>query len=457
MFFYFSSVLSLYLLPALLLGLVWSQVHALSYRTQLLAAAVAVLWGATLGAYLPTQHIVLLNVYLLYLAFFIGGVCVLLLSQLSRLTVTLFSFMLIFSVSVIWNQTVELNLLDFSHGLNTELLLNCAGVVLGFIAIGLSLLLIAYTSRTLTMQQKIGIALFSLLGMVPTLGEVMLSMMKLQWLEMSHVNLTFIAKSTDALTWVPYVALVAWLVVQAFHHQYRLRLQTRFHEQKSVIAKRKAQAKWLEARHVGLMQWAMLVLLLTDLVYWDQVGSQPVQRSKALPVTLAEDGMVHIPIDEALTDGTLHRFAWTAEDGKVIRFFVINRFDDRVKFGVAFDACLLCKDQGYIQEARQVICLGCQVRIFKPSIGKPGGCNPIPLAWSQQDQELIIDGKDLLEGGSYFTEIKEITVVDPVSHETLTNLSAHKSFDYAGHTYFFSDEMHYRQFVVSPERYVGGA
>ena len=223
-----------------------------------------------------------------------------------------------------------------------------------------------------------------------------------------------------------------------------------------MIAKRKAQSKWLQARHVGLMQWTMLVLLCADLVYWDQIGSQPVQRSAALPVILAKDDMVHIPIDETLAEGTLHRFAWTAEDGKVIRFFVINRFEDRVKFGVAFDACLLCKDQGYIQEDRQVICLGCQVRIFKPSIGKSGGCNPIPLAWSQQGQELIIDKQDLLEGAAYFTEIKEITVVDPVSHEQLTNLKAYKSFDHAGQTYFFSQEKHYRQFVASPERYVGG-
>tara|TARA_B100001094_G_scaffold312781_1_gene349833 strand:+ start:13882 stop:15255 length:1374 start_codon:yes stop_codon:yes gene_type:complete len=457
MLFYFSSVLSLYLLPTLLLGLVWSKSQAFSYRVQLLAGLVAMLCGVTLAAYLPSQYVVLFNVYMLYLTVFIGALAYLLLSELNRFVVLALSCMLILSVSILWNQTVTLHLFDFSHGLNTELLLNCAGVVLGFITVGMSLLLIAHTSRTLTSKQKIGIATFSLVGLIPPLGEMMLAMMKLQWLEMNSFNVTFIAKATDVWTWIPYVALTGWLMVQVFYHRYTLSLKAEFHEKRQVIAKRKAQSKWFDARHIGLTQWALLVLLSADLVYWDQIGSQPAQRSEAFSLTLAEDGMIHIPIDEALTDGTLHRFSWTTEAGNVIRFFVINRFDDRVKLGVAFDACLLCKDQGYIQEDRQVVCLGCQVRIFKPSIGKPGGCNPIPLTWSQKEQELLIDAKDLRAGKKYFTEVKEITVVDPVSQETLTNLKAHKSFEYAGHIYFFSDEMHYRQFVVSPERYIGGA
>lgn len=59
-----------------------------------------------------------------------------------------------------------------------------------------------------------------------------------------------------------------------------------------------------------------------------------------------------------------------ADDGKAVRFFVINRYPDKLRFGVVFDACLLCGDQGYVMEGNQVICVACGVHIFIPSIGK---------------------------------------------------------------------------------------
>ncbi len=54
--------------------------------------------------------------------------------------------------------------------------------------------------------------------------------------------------------------------------------------------------------------------------------------------------MVRLPVEQ-LRDGKLHRFVWVADDGKAVRFFVINRYPDKLRFGVVFDACLLCGDQ----------------------------------------------------------------------------------------------------------------
>ncbi|WP_139500057.1 Fe-S-containing protein, partial [Escherichia coli] len=75
--------------------------------------------------------------------------------------------------------------------------------------------------------------------------------------------------------------------------------------------------------------------------------------SEAVPVTLGSDGMVRLPVEQ-LRDGKLHRFVWVADDGKAVRFFVINRYPDKLRFGVVFDACLLCGDQGYVMEGNQV-------------------------------------------------------------------------------------------------------
>ena len=54
---------------------------------------------------------------------------------------------------------------------------------------------------------------------------------------------------------------------------------------------------------------------------------------------------------------------WIADDGKAVRFFVINRQPDKLSLAAVFDACLLCGDQGYVMEGNQVVCVGCGVHI----------------------------------------------------------------------------------------------
>lgn len=51
-----------------------------------------------------------------------------------------------------------------------------------------------------------------------------------------------------------------------------------------------------------------------------------------------------------------------------------NRQPDKLSLAAVFDACLLCGDQGYVMEGNQVVCVGCGVHMFIPSIGKPGVC-----------------------------------------------------------------------------------
>jgi YHS domain-containing protein len=170
-------------------------------------------------------------------------------------------------------------------------------------------------------------------------------------------------------------------------------------------------------------------------------------------VTLAADGKVHIPIEQ-VRDGKLHRFVWIADDGKAVRFFIINRYPDRLRLGVVFDACLLCGDQGYVMEGNQVICVACGVHIFIPSIGKAGGCNPVPIeGWSNDDNELVIGRASLAAGTNYFSTVVSMEVIDPVDGSKLTNVSAEHKYRYGGKTYFFSSEANYNRFRESPAKF----
>ncbi|HYM80077.1 MAG TPA: Fe-S-containing protein, partial [Candidatus Limnocylindria bacterium] len=44
-----------------------------------------------------------------------------------------------------------------------------------------------------------------------------------------------------------------------------------------------------------------------------------------------------------------------------------------------FDACEICGGQGYFEEGASVVCRNCTSPIVRTSLGRSGGCNPIPL------------------------------------------------------------------------------
>jgi len=155
-----------------------------------------------------------------------------------------------------------------------------------------------------------------------------------------------------------------------------------------------------------------------------------------------------------LRDNKLHRFAYVSEEGKVIRFFLLNKREDKDSPVAVFDACMICGDMGYIKKGSELICIACNVRIFLPSVGKSGGCNPIPLKFSLKGDKIIIELKDLLQGSAYFNEIKEILVKDPISKEKLTNTKAPYSYSYKGITYYFQNIKNYEEFKKDPSIYV---
>lgn len=119
-----------------------------------------------------------------------------------------------------------------------------------------------------------------------------------------------------------------------------------------------------------------------------------------------------------------------------------------------FDACAICGDMGYIKKEGELICISCNVRIFLPSVGKTGGCNPIPLKYDYDGEKITIDVKDVVAGSNYFSQIKDIQVQDPVSKDKIINTQAPFSYSYKGITYYFSNEKNYEEFKKDPMKYV---
>jgi uncharacterized membrane protein len=106
----------------------------------------------------------------------------------------------------------------------------------------------------------------------------------------------------------------------------------------------------------------------------------------------ASEGLISFDL-EIVGDGNLHRHVWRTPGGTDVRFIVIRK--GRTAYGVGLDACDICGPTGYYQRGDQVICKLCDVVMNKSTIGFPGGCNPVPLAFRIDGGRLVIAASDL--------------------------------------------------------------
>lgn len=128
--------------------------------------------------------------------------------------------------------------------------------------------------------------------------------------------------------------------------------------------------------------------------YYTLYASRPPRLSAAERVE-AQAGRLLISVQE-LASGELHRYAFTGEEGRVLRFIALQDQTGRVR--AAYDACTFCGSTGYIKKGDDLVCLACGAAIYAPTLGREGGCNPIPLAYSIEDGNLVVTVRDLLEG-----------------------------------------------------------
>jgi high-affinity iron transporter len=122
----------------------------------------------------------------------------------------------------------------------------------------------------------------------------------------------------------------------------------------------------------------------------------------------ADGGTVRIARD-GLDDGHLHRFG-VAIDGTVVRFIVMHAGSRLVP---AFDSCVVCGAHGYIERKGRLICLACAADINVETIGVGGGCNPIPLPYREEGDDLVIAVRDLKSEVGAFREAAKAAPAPP--------------------------------------------
>jgi high-affinity iron transporter len=143
--------------------------------------------------------------------------------------------------------------------------------------------------------------------------------------------------------------------------------------------------------------FVFIVLVTAEFVY----AKNKAALSPSASLTL-NNGEVRIPVSD-LADGDLHRYQIQTPAGQV-RIFALNRAG--MEPAVAVDACEICGTAGYSKEGPNVICKNCGAAMFGPSIGTPGGCNPIPLEHTLEGGELRIGGDALAKVANVFATQK---------------------------------------------------
>ncbi len=179
------------------------------------------------------------------------------------------------------------------------------------------------------------------------------------------------------------VLLIPFLMLMIPARQKPVELPESVAQRRLVLAQQNRQRIW--RRSAAFLSLVIVLFIGYDFVY----GQSRKTFSSPEPLT-ASGGEVRIPVS-AVSDGDLHRYVL---NGSKVRMIVLKTGEGLV---VAFDACEICGSQGYVQEAGSVICLNCSADINPATIGRGGGCNPIPLAFHEEGGFLVVHVDDLMK------------------------------------------------------------
>jgi uncharacterized membrane protein len=160
--------------------------------------------------------------------------------------------------------------------------------------------------------------------------------------------------------------------------------------------RRKLLAAYMQERRLRLVIPLLATGMLCLALYNSRFPSVEYWDPKPIPVTATAAGEILLPLkSEAfdLSDGKLHKFIYRSGPRQA-RFFVLCKADG--SFVVTLDACAICQPEGYGQADGTVICYYCKTLIPLETVGKPGGCNPVPVKFTAGDDGIRISGQALL-------------------------------------------------------------
>lgn len=159
--------------------------------------------------------------------------------------------------------------------------------------------------------------------------------------------------------------------------------------------RRKLLAAFTRERRFRLIVPCFAMVILGGAVYNSRFPAVEYWDPKPVAVTMNASGLIVIPkkgeID--LEDGKLHKYL-LKQGEREARFMILSSPDGHLT--VTLDACAICKPDGYGQAEGAVLCYYCKTLIPLETVGKPGGCNPVPVPFKVGVDGITLDAMTIL-------------------------------------------------------------
>ena len=289
-------------------------------------------------------------------------------------------------------------LLSESTILSTDFLMAMIGMIFGLILTVVAFFSVEKTTRRIS-KGKAGLLLLIefILNAALRVSGLYSVLFQKKIIKSNHTMFTytvFVKNHSDwfifaSLILVVVVAIILW--IQSFKQNELYR---------NPAEHRKIKAKWRSIRRWATTVIVVCVLGVLNLTVAEAMNQTDTTLSPIEEASSVDSENIYISFD-LVSDGHLHRFAYTSDNDVQIRFIVIKK-PNSSSYGIGLDACDVCGETGYYEKDGQVVCNLCDVVMNISTIGFKGGCNPIVIPYEINNGQIIVPISGLLEYESEF-------------------------------------------------------
>lgn len=269
----------------------------------------------------------------------------------------------------------------------------CFGCILSFVA-GL-----AVYKGNIRLSSKVSLAVMFvsvIINMVNELGDTLGVFLAKRIIKTNHTLFIFATFTSNKKIWFTLLIVAVCLVIPVV-----LLIKSRNVNEpyENNAEHRKIRAKWRNIRRWSVTVAVCAVFSFVTLTSLRVYANQEIEISPVEEAKVTDDNVV--VSFEQVADGHLHRFGYTTENNKTIRFIVIKKPNSNA-YGIGLDACDICGETGYYEREGQVVCNLCNVVMNINTIGFKGGCNPIVIDYKIHDGKIIIPIAELVKHEDIF-------------------------------------------------------
>ena len=294
--------------------------------------------------------------------------------------------------------------------LSTDFLFRLGGYLLG-ILICLVAALAAYKIMDVASGKGYGKCLlwsffgFNVLYAVYDFARLML-VMTARAIVKSAALFKFAASSNNNSSYYTYIEFIVLLAIAVFLY---LKSRTANEPYRTKAEHRKHMALWRTGKRYGVTAFCCFIAAILCSTWFVKLNTEEIREA---PV---EDPIIETSADgtdqnliinvESVSDGHLHRFGYTTDDGHLVRLIIVLKQENTTNYGLGLDACDICGEAGYFENKDgEIVCKKCNVVMNRSTIGMKGGCNPIIIDYDFDGSQFVVPVSEMIKNKDKFSK-----------------------------------------------------